>query len=79
MYLEHMGKLEDPQYHRKQVEKIRNYRTHDIWLGENLIIASSHRYFQAPGILWQLVICGVLSSAKARKSIKKNKNNNSHH
>ena len=23
MYLEHMGKLEDPQYHRKQVEKIK--------------------------------------------------------
>ncbi len=71
VYLEHMGKLEDPQYHRKQVEKIKNYKTHDIRLGENLIITSSHRHFQAPRILWQLVIRGVLSAAKARKLIKK--------
>ena len=77
VYLEHMGKLEDPQYHRKQVEKIKNYKTHDIRLGENLIITSSHRYFQAPRILWQLVIRGVLSASKARKLIKKNKNDNS--
>ena len=76
MYLEHMEKLEDPQYHRKQVEKIKNYKTHDIRLGENLIITSSHRHFQAPRILWQLVIRGVLSASKARKLIKKNKNNN---
>ena len=74
MYLEHMGKLEDPQYRRKQIEKIKNYKTHDIRLGENLIITSSHRHFQAPRILWQLVIYGVLSAAKARKLIKKNKN-----
>ena len=73
MYLEHMDKLEDPQYRRKQVEKIKNYKTHDIRLGENLIITSSHRHFQAPRILWQLVIYGVLSAAKARKLIKKNK------
>ena len=73
VYLEHMGKLDDPQYHRKQVEKIKNYKTHDIRLGENLIITSSHRHFQAPRILWQLVIRGVLSAAKARKLIKKNK------
>ncbi len=66
MYLEHMGKLEDPQYHRKQVEKIKNYKTHDIRLGENLVITSSARHFQAPRILWQLVIRGVLSAAKAR-------------
>ena len=52
MYLEHMGKLEDPQYHRKQVEKIKNYKTHDIRFGENLIITSSNRHFQAPRILW---------------------------
>ena len=68
-----MGKLEDPQYRRKQIEKIKNYKTHDIRLGENLIITSSHRHFQAPRILWQLVIRGVLSAAKARKLIKKNK------
>ena len=73
VYLEHMGKLDDPQYHRKQVEKIKNYKTHDIRLGENLVISSSHRHFQAPRILWQLVIRGVLSAAKARKLIKKNK------
>ena len=51
VYLEHMGKLEDPQYHRKQVEKIKNYRIHASRLGENLIITSSHRHFQAPRIL----------------------------
>ena len=79
MYLEHMGKLDDPQYHRKQVEKIKNYKTHDIRLGENLIITSSNRHFQAPRILWQLVIRGVLSAAKARKLIKKIKNDNSCH
>ena len=79
VYLEHMGKLDDPQYHRKQVEKIKNYKTHDIRLGENLIITSSHRHFQAPRILRQLVIHGVLSASKARKLIKKNKNNNSYH
>ena len=73
MYLEHMGKLDDPQYHRKQVEKIKNYKTHDIRLGENLVITSSNRHFQAPRILWQLVIRGVLSASKARKLIKKNK------
>ncbi len=73
MYLEHMGKLDDPYYHRKQVEKIRNYKTHDIRLGENLVITSSHKHFQAPRILWQLVIRGVLSATKARKLIKKNK------
>ena len=66
-----MGKLDDPQYRRKQIEKIRNYKTHDIRLGENLVITSSHRHFQAPRILWQLVIHGVLSAAKARKLIKK--------
>ncbi len=71
MYLEHMGKLDDPQYRRKQIEKIRNYKTHDIRLGENLVITSSHRHFQAPRILWQLVIRGVLSASKARKLIKK--------
>ena len=71
MYLEHMGKLEDPQYRRKQIEKIKNYKTHDIRLGENLVITSSARHFQAPRILWQLVIRGVLSAAKARKLIKK--------
>ena len=73
VYLEHMGKLDDPQYRRKQIEKIKNYKTHDIWLGENLIITSSHKYFQAPRILWQLVIRGILSVARARKLIKKNK------
>ena len=73
VYLEHMGKLDDPQYRRKQIEKIKNYKTHDIWLGENLIITSSHKHFQAPRILWQLVIRGVLSAARARKLIKKNK------
>ena len=52
MYLEHMGKLEDPQYRRKQIEKIKNYKTYDIRLGENLIITSSNRHFQAPRILW---------------------------
>ena len=76
MYLEHMGKLEDPQYHRKQVEKIKNYKTHDIRLGENLVITSSARHFQAPRILWQLVIRGVLSGSKAWKLIKKIKNDN---
>ena len=70
MYLEHMGKLDDPQYRRKQIEKIRNYKTR---LGENLVITSSHKHFQAPRILWQLVIHGVLSASKARKLIKKNK------
>ncbi len=73
MYLEHMGKLDDPQYRRKQIEKIRNYKTHDILLGENLVITSSYKHFQAPRILWQLVIRGVLSVAKARKLTKKNK------
>ena len=73
MYLEHMGKLEDPQYRRKQIEKIKNYKTYDIRLGENLIITSSNRHFQAPRILWQLVIRGVLSASKARKLIRKNK------
>ena len=68
-----MDKLDDPQYRRKQVEKIKNYKTYDIWLGENLVITSSHRHFQAPRILWQLVIHGVLSASKARKLIKKNK------
>ena len=79
MYLEHMGKLEAPQYHRKQVEKIKNYKTYDIRLGENLIITSSHRHFQAPRILWQLVISVVLSASKARKLIKKIKNGNSYY
>ncbi len=46
---------------------------------ENLIITSFHRHFQAPRILWQLVIRGVLSASKARKLIKKNKNNNSYY
>ena len=73
VYLEHMGKLEDPQYHRKQVEKIKNYKTHDIRLGENRVISSSNKHFQAPRVLWQLVIRGVLSAARARKLIKKNK------
>ena len=77
VYLEHMGKLEDPQYHRKQVEKIKNYKTHDIQLDENLVITSSNRHFQAPRILWQLVIRSVLSAAKARRLIKKNKKDNS--
>ena len=70
MYLEHMGKLDDPQYRRKQ---IKNYKTHDILLGENLVITSSYKHFQAPRILWQLVIRGVLSATRARKLIKKNK------
>ena len=77
IYLEHMGKLEDPQYHRKQVEKIKNYKTHDIQLDENLVITSSNRHFQAPRILWQLVIRSVLSAVKARRLIKKNKKDNS--
>ena len=79
VYLEHMGKLDDPQYRRKQIEKIKNYKTHDIRLGENLVITSSHRYFQAPRVLWQLVIRGVLSESRARKLIKKNKNDNSYY
>ena len=54
-----------------QIEKIKNYKTHDIRLGENLVITSSHKHFQAPRILWQLVIRRVLSAAKARKLIKK--------
>ena len=74
-----MDKLDDPQYRHKQVEKIKNYKTYDIWLGENLVITSSHRHFQAPRILWQLVIRGVLSATKARKLIKKNKNDNSYY
>ena len=73
LYQEHMEKLDDPQYRRKQIEKIKNYKTHDIRLGENLVITSSYKHFQASRILWQLVIRGVLSDSKTRKLIKKNK------
>ena len=66
-----MGKLDDPQYRRKQIQKIKSYKTHDIRLGENLVITSSNKHFQAPRVLWQLVIRGVLSASKARKLIKK--------
>ena len=66
-----MDKLDDPQYRRKQIEKIKNYKTHDIRLGENRVITSSNKHFQAPRVLWQLVIRGVLSASKARKLIKK--------
>ena len=51
--------------------EIRQIKASALQAVENLIITSSHRHFQAPRILWQLVIRGVLSASKARKLIKK--------
>ncbi len=59
--------------------EIRQIKASALQAVENLIITSFHRHFQAPRILWQLVIRGVLSASKARKLIKKNKNNNSYY
>lgn len=52
--------------------EIRQIKASALQAVENLIITSFHRHFQAPRILWQLVIRGVLSASKARKLIKKN-------
>ena len=37
-YHEHFGKMDDPQYARKALEKIRLYESNGIFIGEQLII-----------------------------------------
>ena len=62
-----------------EIRQIKAYVPSALQAVEHLIITSFHRHFQVPRILWQLVIRGVLSAFKARKLIKKNKNNNSYY
>lgn len=38
-YMEHFGRMDDPQYAQKAVKKIQLYAKHNIVLGRNLIIA----------------------------------------
>ena len=37
-YHEHFGKMDDPQYARKALEKIRLYENNGIFIGEQLIL-----------------------------------------
>lgn len=69
-YYEHMGKIQDPDYHRSQIRKIRNYanRLDPITYGDNLIITAPHNGFlQVPRMLWRLVRAGAIPARKARR------------
>ena len=69
-YHEHMGKILDPEYHRSQIRKLRNYacRWDPITLGDNLVItAPKNGFLQVPRMLWRLVRAGVIPARKARR------------
>ena len=71
---EHMGLNNKPDYHDKQVRKVRYYASLGMKVGKNFIITAAHNgNIRVPEILWRLVEHGQITARRVRRRYHKKK------